>query len=379
VRCIGSLAAGLAVLFCFGFLLSSSLQGGEPRQSQASPGEPPRSIKPNDPLFGLQYQFEKMHVLEAWTITQGSPDCLVGVVDEGFDLHHPDYRQNILNPFQAAGMGHPATWIHQSHGTAVIGLIVSGANNGLGVAGLAPNCRVVPAAMGTHALKQSNDQEPWNELLGKTSAAAIRYLVDQGCKVINCSYYTSSTPRSAFEYAIEHDVLMVMPSGNANREQLPFPAGTLDVLCVGGIDKNDERWLSKRMETGGSPVMQGSNYGKGLNVVAPMRELVLCMPYDDAVNKRLKNGEWTKVNFGKAMPGFLWEEGGGTSCAAPMGTALAALIRSIRPDLDHKTVIRIVEQGADDLGEKGWDKYTGYGRVNFYKSLKLAKTWPQQE
>ena len=80
----------------------------------------------------------------------------------------------------------------------------------------------------------------------------------------------------------------------------------------------------------------------------------------------------------KLRNGYQWKTGtAGTSNAAPYGTALAALIRSLRPDLNHKDVIKIIEQGATDLGDLGWDKETGYGRMNFHRSLLLARDWPK--
>jgi len=125
----------------------------------------------------------------------------------------------------------------------------------------------------------------------------------------------------------------------------------------------------------GAPFKKGSNHGKALNVVAPLLDLVICAPSLKEVDVQLNDEEWTQVKFGKTLPGYLWDKTGGTSSAAPMVTALAALVCSIRPDLDHKQVIKIVEQGADDLGEPGWDMYTGYGRINFQNSLNLAKQW----
>jgi subtilisin family serine protease len=333
--------------------------------------------KPKDPLFDLQYQFEKMDVLRAWTITRGSPDCLIGVVDLGFDPEHPDNRDNLEHPFRAAGMEHPDTW--KAHGTAVIGLIAAKADNGIGVAGLAPNCHVVPAALGTHkSFGSPKTADQWNKLIGEKAGEAIRYLVDKGCKVINCSFTTSTTPQSAFEYAIKHDVVVVIASGNGNAEYLPPPIGSLDVLCVGGVDRHDRRWVRDPVKFQGKTITQGSSYGIGLNVVAPMCDLVICMPRDKEAEAHLKDGEWTDVNFGQAMLGYLREKGGGTSFAAPMASALAGLIRSLRPDLDHKIVIRIIEQGADDLDPPGWDKHTGDGRINFYESLKLARDWPKK-
>lgn len=339
---------------------------------------------PNDAHFDKQYCFAEMQVLEAWAITKGTSECLVGVVDHGFDLHHPDLRANLLPGYVAEGMEHPLEYVHLLHGTAVAGLIAAQADNGIGIAGLAPKCKVVPAALGTHRWIRERTPESsrkWNELIGKEDGKAIRYLVDRGCRVINLSVGLGTVPISDLEYALQADVVLVAASGNSNREDDWYDwAGVLDVLLVGGLDRKGQRWEADPVEFRGRTVQQGSSYGEGLNVMAPMLDLVLCAPDIEEANTHLNKDRWTQMNFGMAMPGYLWEQGrGGTSWAAPMATALVALIRSLRPDLNHKQVIRIVEQGANDLGEEGWDKYTGWGRLNFHKSLKLAESWPTQK
>jgi hypothetical protein len=66
---------------------------------------------------------------------------------------------------------------------------------------------------------------------------------------------------------------------------------------------------------------------------------------------------------------------GATSSAAPIVTALVALVYSTRPTLDARTVVEIVQKGCDDIGDRGFDEYTGYGRVNFARTIQLAKDW----
>ncbi|GEM_PF-3893534 len=63
---------------------------------------------------------------------------------------------------------------------------------------------------------------------------------------------------------------------------------------------------------------------------------------------------------------------GATSSAAAVVSALAGLIRSIRPDLSAREVVDIIRKGADDIGEPGYDTYTGFGRVNFEKTVEIA-------
>ena len=63
---------------------------------------------------------------------------------------------------------------------------------------------------------------------------------------------------------------------------------------------------------------------------------------------------------------------GATSSAAPIVTSLVALVYSVRPDLDAENVVDIIKGGCDDIGDKGFDIYTGYGRVNFGETIEIA-------
>jgi subtilisin family serine protease len=330
----------------------------------------------------MQYCFDRMAVLEAWRITKGSDNVLIGVVEKGFDPTHEELKDGVIEVFEIAGMEHPKEWMHQNHGTEIVSQIVAKTNNGKGIAGLAPECRVVVAATGTHKSfgeRTAQSADEWNRLIGENSGEAIRYLVDRGCKVINCSYTTATTPAEAFEYAIAHDVVVVVASGNFNRDSPQWPIGVIDVLGVGGVDTDDKRWINPPVTHKDRQIVQGSNYGRGLSVVAPCRDLVVCIAGDENIDRLPVDG-WVPTGFGQARKGYLWKKDkGGTSNAAPMASALAGLIRSARPDLTHQEVIRIIERGADDLESPGWDQFTGYGRINFQRSLELAIDWPRDE
>jgi subtilisin family serine protease len=64
---------------------------------------------------------------------------------------------------------------------------------------------------------------------------------------------------------------------------------------------------------------------------------------------------------------------GATSCATPIVTASAALVFSLRPDLDGPAVADLIKRGCDDIGDKGFDVMTGWGRVNLLKTLEPAQ------
>jgi hypothetical protein len=107
--------------------------------------------------------------------------------------------------------------------------------------------------------------------------------------------------------------------------------------------------------------------------MAPVEKLVVCAPHEP---------RFYSCDDGPMGPMKLPFKGmhevrpnGATSSAAPVVTSLVALVYSARPTLDAKSVVEIVRRGCDDIGEKGYDTHTGYGRVNFGRSLKLARDW----
>lgn len=364
------------------------VQGQQTTDSQDNPEFIREVVKPNDPFFDKQYYFEKMQVLDAWAITRGSPEVLIGVVELGFDPAHEEFQEGNVEVYQLPGMKHdPEDWRIRNHGTQIVGTIVAKADNGKGIAGLAPDCSVLVAEVGTDegydVLVGAVGTDKGSEKVKRESQVfakdgeAIRYLTDRGCKVINISGIVQSSIKEDLEYAIARDVVLVVASGNANKAHVFFPRDVSPALIVGGLEPSDERWVDEHLTRNGE-IFSGSNYGKGLDVMAPCRDIIFCTHNSVRDKGILPKDHWMDTNFGPQRQGYCHRlNGGGTSGAAPMVTALVALIRSIRPDLDCDAVIKTVEQGADDLGEKGWDQYTGYGRVNFRRSLEVARSWPK--
>ena len=104
---------------------------------------------PNDPFFNQLYGMTKIDAPHAWDITTGSSNIVVGVVDEGIQLDHPDLQANIwTNPSPGSIPGitgdlHGYDFVNNSgtipvegHGTLVAGPIGAVGNNGIGVVGV---------------------------------------------------------------------------------------------------------------------------------------------------------------------------------------------------------------------------------------------------
>jgi subtilisin family serine protease len=373
---------------------------------------PARAQEKTDSLRAKQQAlFERLKVAEAWKITQGDPKVLVGVIDNGFDYFHPDLKGQLIPGYYYPGGYHTEFFQNVAHGTWVASLIVARDNNPDGMVGLAPHCRVLTASQGMiehkllkmqatffkehpkatltelqkemakdTALKKFGQDWVHYQVDGATNA--IRYLVDHGVKVINFSggLKRSLCPSAekwqqledAFADATAKGVVLVLSAGNNAAQWDDYPGSAKTVLVVGATLLNDTRWEeeSTLKET---KIKQGSNFGKRLSVMAPVEKVVVCTPHE---------ARFYSCDDGPMGPTKLPFEGthrvlpnGATSCAAPIVTSLVALIDSVRPGLDAETVVKIVQQGCDDLGKKGHNLHTGYGRINFARSLQLAQDW----
>jgi subtilisin family serine protease len=378
-----------------------------------------RSAKPEGKADSLvakqQALFDRLNVAEAWQITRGDPKVLVGVIDNGFDFFHPDLKGQLIPGYYYPGGYHTECYENVAHGTLVVGLIVAKEDNPAGMVGLAPRCRVLTASQGMieHTLvkmqskffqehpqatladlQQEMMKHPealqkfardWVHFQVAGAADAVRYLADHGVRVINFSggLKRSLCPSAekwkrledAFSYAAEKGVVIVLAAGNNAARWEDYPGSPDTVIVAGATLLNDARW-EEEVTFQGARIKQGSNFGKRLTVMAPVEKLVVCAPHER---------RFYSCDDGPMGPMTLPFKGahevrpnGATSSAAPVVTSLVALVYSARPTLDARSVVKIVEQGCDDVGGKGYNTHTGYGRVNFGKSLKLARSWGER-
>jgi subtilisin family serine protease len=367
--------------------------------------------------FGTKQQalFDRLNVAQAWQITKGDPKVVVGVIDNGFDFFHPDLKGQLIPGFYYPDGYHTEFYENVAHGTLVASLIVARENNPAGMVGLAPRCRVLTASQGMiehtpaklqtrffqehpqatfadlqkemlkHPLTLMQFGRDWIHYQVDGAADAIRYLVDHGVRVINFSggLKRSACPSAekwkklegAFSYAAAKGVVIVLSAGNNAAQWEDYPGSPDTVIVAGATLLNDTRW-EEEVTVKGAKVKRGSNFGKRLTVMAPVEKLVVCVPHEERFYS-CDDGPMgpMKVPFKGAHEVFPI---GATSSAAPIVTSLVALVYSARPTLDARSVVKIVQQGCDDIGKKGYDIHTGYGRVNFGKSLKLARDWQDQ-
>lgn len=347
---------------------------------------------PNDDSLANQWYHSYVKTFEAWGITKGDAAVKIGVIDTGIDYGHPDLQGQIWinaaedinnngtfepwakteikngksgdfdeidqdgNGFADDVIGYDFTdeprnpiggdYLYpdadpadeQSHGTFVSGIIVAKENNKIGGVGLAPNCKVLTMrAFGADGSGEDDD-----------IARAIIYAADNGVRVLNMSFgdaYPSQMMHAAIQYAYQKGVIMIASAGNGTGDDLHYPSGFDEVISVSASTQNNNNEF----------LWQLSSYGWST---------VLCAPGAGIYSTTLRdsiNGKWIEYIYAS-----------GTSASAPMVAATAALLLSQKTNLSQQQIRGLLANGADDIGDSGWDTYTGAGRLNIFRSLQIV-------
>jgi thermitase len=244
---------------------------------------------PNDARFAEQWALPVVGLPEAWTALPSGQTVIVAVIDSGVCLNHPDLQGRIIVGYDFVDNDNDPSDVF-GHGCGVAGVIAANANNGIGIAGVAPNAQIMP-------LRVLDAQG-----LGNYSniASAIVYAADNGANIINLSLAgsnNSSILQQAVAYAIAHGVVVIAAAGNFNSPNTFYPAAYPSVIAVGSVDVNLQR-------------SSFSNYGTFVDVYAPGRDILS-----------------TSINGDYAF-------NSGTSFAAPIVAGLTALTESFNAPLN---------------------------------------------
>ncbi|MEA2900296.1 MAG: hypothetical protein QOH36_183 [Actinomycetota bacterium] len=197
---------------------------------------PPASAS-NDPFFDRQWALEQIGAPRAWTVTRGA-GAVIGIVDSGVEANHPDLAGKVAltadcwnRPACVDGLGNTDA---DGHGTLIAGVIAAGTDNGKGIAGVAPDARVVVAKV----------LGPGGGGRAEEINHGIRWVVDHGARVVNISLgdpgavtSTGGSPlRDGIEYAWSKGAVPVLAAGNyggVSSENY----GALNAIVVGATDR----------------------------------------------------------------------------------------------------------------------------------------------
>jgi len=305
---------------------------------------------PNDPLINNQYYLEKIQAFDAWEISVGDTNTVIGIVDTGTDLYHPDLinsiKYNYDDPINGQdsdndgfvdnfygwdlGEGNNMPQYNSSgHGLHVSGISSATADNGTGIAGTGYKSKFLPVKV---------DDE-----YGSLTMAyeGIVYAADRGASVINCSWGRFINPGpyalDIINYAIfNRDVLVVAAAGNSNNDRPIYPAAFENVFSVAATDEND--------------IKAGfSSYGITVDISAPGNNIF----------STWQNGSYVAS--------------GGTSTAAPVVSGAAAILRSYFHDYNALQIAQLMKVTADNIYEisenSDYKELLGAGRLNLYRAL----------
>ncbi|MEO8765525.1 MAG: S8 family serine peptidase [Ginsengibacter sp.] len=376
---------------------------------------------PNDPYFGFQWNLHNtgqvindghtgtagadIHAPEAWPISMGSSSVVVAVLDEGLTSNHsdlPNTRQVRLNGsnFSTAVPGNdPSAVGDGNHGNACSGIIAASRDNAEGIAGIAPNCKIMPVKI----LNPSGSNA--------SIANAITFAKSNGAHILSNSWgYGSSDPNlvPAIVTAIQDAVttgrgglgcVVVFSAGNtadqaaSNTGFVAFPGNVniAGVITVGASDRYDHQSNYSPTSNTASPDNQV------VDIVAPSHKAYPCQLAGETfeiwsmdIPGTAGYNSWHESDVclnPPAVGSFLPSAGtnfqsytgrmGGTSAACPEVAGAAALLLSINPGLTQQQVFNLLTQNADKVGgysynSSGFSNQLGFGRLNLYRSVLKA-------
>ncbi len=318
----------------------------------------------NDPSISQAWGLKKADAARAWTLTKGSREIVVAVIDTGMDVNHEDVKGNIwqnpgetgtdsrgrdkrLNGVDDDGNGFiddVSGWNFVSnnakladnhgHGTHIAGIIGAEANNGRGIVGIAPEVSIM-------VLKYFDPQSPGSDNL-KNTIKSIRYAVENGAQIINYSgggLEYSQEEHDAVDMARKKGILFVAAAGNerANSDKIPYyPAdyGLDNIISVTAFNPSQE-------------VLSSSNWGVlSVDIAAPGQNILSTLPGNSY--------------------GFMT----GTSQATAFVTGAAALVMSHKTGFKHNDVKKYILASGDALSSLA-EKTKTSRKLNLYKALTI--------
>lgn len=314
---------------------------------------------PNDPLYNQQWYLPKIKAHDAWDINQGSAAIVVGIDDTGVDWDHPDLAGNIWindNEIESNGLdddnngyiddyrgwdfgganGTPDNNPMEDqpdHGTHVAGCVSASTNNGVGVAGIGFNTKVMAVKTSRNDQRDPSSGAPYIVY----GYEGLMYAAQNGAKIINCSW--GGGGYSLLGQNIINDVtnmgsVVVAAAGNESSRDKFYPSAYNNVLSVAATGSSDTR-------------SSFSNYGYTVDVASP----------GSGIYNTWQNNTYASLS--------------GTSMASPITAGLVALTMAQFPNLTPLQAAEKVRVSADNIDNLNptFAQLLGKGRINALRAL----------
>ncbi len=262
------------------------------------------AFTPNDKLFPQENWAKTIDLPAAWSVATGQASTIVAVLDSGIRFDHPDLVNRTVPGYDFFNNDSDPT-DDVGHGTGVAGIIAANGNDGIGIAGVAWNVKIMPIKVG------NADGAPVSVI-----AQGVYYAVDHGANVINLSLGSdtpSATLEDSIKYAYNHNVIVVAAAGN-KPDQASFPASYPETISVGAATN------------AGDNVAGFSSRISRVDLVAPGVDIL--------------------TTYWEPGTGNDWALASGSSFATPMVSGAVALMHSVDPSLTVEQARTVLTETA---------------------------------
>ncbi|MEP7027836.1 MAG: S8 family serine peptidase [Candidatus Eisenbacteria bacterium] len=312
-----------------------------------------------------------------WAITSGSSATILGIVDTGFDLHHPELNRDLAdgsprviaryNSSIESDYGTPDDSV--GHGTIVAGVALALTNNGplLGGSGVAGMCGGSGGdSVGCRVVEVKATPTSHTDVLSSELVKGIIFAANSGARAINLSFggdEDNDNVREAIATAATRGAVVICGAGNGQDERPQYP----------GYYARYGLGVSVAAIRSDGTLARFSSRGPQIDVAAPGEDIMSTyLTYENAYASPLRN----------------FAASSGTSFAAPFVTGLAGLAYTIQPDMRNNEFQEMLRRTARDVGEPGRDDTYGWGIPDaqallsallpprgFVRGLVRAQTW----
>lgn len=305
----------------------------------------PNPVNVNDPelQWGGWLTLDAMEAKCAWSITKGSPDVKVAIVDADIDVNQPDLVGKIAS-YETQGVtnfnNRPIGWTAGSHGTRSLGVIAAQSDNNIGVASIGFNTKC------SFYAADNTSYTPPNRGSGNTGPSILRAF-DDGNKIISISYNGTGLSAQQAQTIVDNGTLLVVAAGN-----------------IAGVSYHQQLWNIPGVIIVSS-VDEANNHGPTGN--SRYAGVDLCA----MLKIRTTDEPTSSLNPFGPYPAY-W----GTSSCAPQVAGTAALMLSVNPCLTPVEIELIIKSTTEPIADAAsFPGMIGTGRLNAYKAVLKAQNW----